>query len=65
MFKENEDNFRKYNALKDEYHRLKAIHVQVQIKGGKGGHHRSPSYEFYNEVEKTVLGLAAEGSSKY
>lgn len=66
MFRENEDTCRKYNALKEEYQNLKTKHLQAHAKGVKaGGHHRSPSYEFYNEVEKTVLGLATDSSDKH
>jgi hypothetical protein len=75
MFKDGEENCKKYNELKSEYTRLKNQHCGITsfiIKSntlknnGKSpilhkdktiAHKRSASYEFYNELEKLVLGV--------
>lgn len=69
MFKSDEDSFRRYNELKEEYNRLKAKHCQqhpqhfiIKTTRGKSPipskdkqHKRSASYEFYNDIEGLVL----------
>ena len=59
MFKEEGESFVKYQQLKVEYEKIKSRTGGNNLSPSKRGNgsRRIIGYDFYNEIEKTVLGL--------
>ena len=65
MFKNGEDSSKKYSEMKDDYNKLKSRHCSppgMQSKTRLKISKALSSSDFYNEIEKIVLGISNAGT---